>query len=296
MFGFHFPLILRASAVSFCVVNVGVCAIAAEVEGSGSSSSSASPSTEDGQTTEASPSMEDGQTTEKSDEELAFAPLSPDSQRPGPVAVDDSPFPPNRWLDVGGFMGLVVRPSKKSGIEFGPGIAYGAYLRPEITSWLGARLYYRQESLTVSVEPGAFDWEGDSYDFEWEQPNLKVVSLGLNLEPTLVLRPRLRAYGILGLGWVRYRAATPEAEGQDFGKFYRSAVEIDLNLGLGASWDIVPNWLNVSLSASYGFPFSQSGDAYSAQQIIIDGQASMIAPLPETKGAADVLLSLALIL
>ena len=226
----------------------------------------------------------------------SLAPLDPDSQRPGAVRQVDEPFAPNRWLDVGGFVGSAIRPNGSGPIQYKVGLAYGAYIRPEIKSWLGLTLYYRQESIPVSVEQGGFDYDGVSYSEDWQQPNLELVSLGFRVEPTWVVDPRLRLYGILGLGWARFIAPMPEAVGQDFGRSRRAAVELNYVVGAGAYFDLIPNWVNAGLSVSYGFVGNQSGTAYESLQIIKDGDITELAPLPQTQSVADVLFSLGLIL
>ncbi len=288
---------------------------AQELESSESSSTSASDSAQETSPDSAEPNADEANRAEPQSAELAenkneedsstqaadepseqLPPLAPDAQRPGAVQYVDEPIPPNRWVDVGGFVGPAIRPNGSGPIQYRVGIAYGAYFRPEITSWMGVTLYYREESIPVNVESGGFDYGDTQYTEDWRQPNLKLVSLGFRAEPTWVVDPSLRIYGIVGIGWARFVAPMPEAPNQDFGRSRRAAVELDYTVGAGAYYDIIPNWLNAGLSLSYGFVGNQSGSAYEPLQIIKDGQINYLAPLPKTQSVADVLFSLAVIL
>ena len=84
----------------------------------------------------------------------AAPPLSPNAQAPASVALDDAPEPPSRALELGFTAGIANRPSENDQITFGPAVAWGFYARPEIKPWLGVRLYYREEYIPVTVEPG----------------------------------------------------------------------------------------------------------------------------------------------
>lgn len=264
---------------------------------------------------EQKPSESETPTAAESKEE---PPEDPKERAEIPIEVDDSwenqpfdthdghwneDFPHNRWAGVGAFVGSVYRPSGSESIRYKAGVAYGGYLRPEITSWLAARLYYRQESIPVVVEQGGFDYGGASYNLDFEQPNIQVVSVGIHLEPVWTIHPRFRLRGIAGWAWMGFRAEMPEAPGYNepidgargIGGA-RQGVEVDIYFGGGVTFDIIENWLDLSVDATYGFTASQTGSAYEPQQIVVNGQVSHIAPLPEFGNPSDVIFSLGLIL
>jgi hypothetical protein len=203
---------------------------------------------------------------------------------------------PHRWMSVGGFVGWVHRPSQTSAIRYRPGIAWGGYVRPEIASWMGLRLFYREERLPVEVERGAFDYGDDTYDDDFEQRDLEVLNLGARLEPTLVLHPRARLRGIFGWSWLWFQAPYPRSDTFELKRTYRSAVQMDFSFGAGFSLDIIKNWVDLSLDAAYSVPAGQTGSAYDPAQIVRDGRIQHIRALPRLQNSVDVLISLGVIL
>jgi len=203
---------------------------------------------------------------------------------------------PHRWMSVGGFVGWVHRPSQTSAIRYRPGIAWGGYVRPELASWLGLRLFYREERLPVEVEPGAFDYGDDTYTDDFEQQDLEVLNIGARLEPTLVLHPRVRMRGIFGWSWLWFQVPYPRSETFELKRTYRSAVQMDFTFGAGFSLDIIENWVDISMDASYSVPAGQTGSAYEPSQIVRDGRIRHIGELPRLQNSVDVLISLGVIL
>lgn len=204
--------------------------------------------------------------------------------------------PGQRWAGVGAFVGWVSRPSDSDSIKYRPGVAYGGYLRPEITSWLGLRLFYREENLPVSVEPGAFDFEGETFDFDFRQPDLQIINLGGRFEPTWTVHPRLRLRAVAGWSWLRMRAPAPVAKGFEIKKTFRAAVQTEITLGAGLSFDVIRDWFDVGVDVAHSLPNSRTGDAYDDQQVIVDGQIRHIAPLPRLEAATDIIFHAGLIL
>jgi hypothetical protein len=148
----------------------------------------------------------------------------------------------------------------------------------------------------VSIEPGAFDFEESTFDFDFTQPDLTIVNLGARLEPTWTIHPRFRLRAVVGWSWLRMRAAAPKAEGFEIKKTFRAAVQTEITLGGGLSFDVVQDWLDVGVDIAHGFPNSRGGDAYEDQQVIVDGQIRHIAPLPRLERATDIIFHAGLIL
>lgn len=203
---------------------------------------------------------------------------------------------PHRWASAGGFVGWVHRRGQSDSISYQPGIAWGGYLRPEITPWLGLRLFYREERIPVQVEKGAFDYGDDAYDDDFEQPDMEMLNLGARLEPTWVVHPRVRLRGAVGWSWLWYRVPFPKSDDFELKKTFRSAVQMDFSFGAGMSFDIVKNWIDISLDSSYGVPAGRTGTAYEDAQIVRDGDIHHIAPMPKLQSSLDVLISLGVIL
>lgn len=204
-------------------------------------------------------------------------------------------YPKTRWAALGAFVGSVHRPSGSESIRYRPGVAYGGYLRAEAFPWLAVRLFYRVESIPVDAEPGAFDTDTETHSRYFEQDNIEVVNVGALAEPTWVVHPRFRLRGIIGWSWLGFRAPLPNAPDTDFSG-HRSGVETNFSLGAGLSFDIIKNWWDVGINATYGIVGHQSGSAYEPTQIVVDGKVTHLAPLPEFKNPTDILITMGLIL
>lgn len=226
------------------------------------------------------------------------AKLDPGSQQPTPVLLNDAPRRPERLVEVGPFLGVTLRPADRSGVSYDPALTWGVYARPEITSWLGVRLYYRQESIPVSVSRGGLeltDWPLGDTDIE--QPNLRLRSFGARAEPTWVVTPRLRLMGIVGIAWLRFVAPAPTSRGDlHIQTASRSAVTLNPTFGLGASFDILPDWLVLGASVTYGLATNRTGNAYESVQAFADGSRLYLAPLPRFRNVSDVLFFLGIVL
>ncbi len=204
-------------------------------------------------------------------------------------------YPKTRWAAVGAFVGWVHRPSGTERIRYRPGVAYGGYLRAEVASWFAVRIFYREERIPVEVSPGGFDYAGVSHDRAFQQENLEVVNLGALAEPMWVVHPRFRLRGIVGWSWMGFRAPIPNAPDTDFGG-HRSGVATNFTLGAGLSFDIIKNWWDVGVNASYSIVGNQTGSAFEPTQIVLDGAITHLAPLPEFQNSTDILFTMGLIL
>ncbi|NLE85396.1 MAG: hypothetical protein GX607_03250 [Myxococcales bacterium] len=241
-------------------------------------------------------------TDESAEEDAASVeqePLLPNAQQPTPVPLDDRPDPPSRLVEVGPYFGFTLRPSEDARVSYAPSLTWGAYIRPEVTSWLGVRLYYRQESIPVTVRRGGFEVPGYPLgDTDFHQPNLRLRSFGARVEPTWVVNPRLRLMGILGLAWLRHVAQEPSSSGDlHVQTASRAAVELNTMFGVGASFELLPDWVVLSASVTYGIATNRSGTAYEAPvQAFANGERLYLETLPRFRSVSDVLLSLGFIL
>ncbi len=227
----------------------------------------------------------------------AKAPLAPDAQSPAPVALVDSPRPKARALEIGAFVGASNRPSEEDSITYGPAVAWGFYARPELRKWLGLRLYYREESIPVTVDRGGFDADTSFGATDFDQPNLRLRSLGARIEPTWVAAPRLRVMAVIGVSWLRFVAPGATSEGEyELRTADRSAVELDFQGGVGASYELLPDWLTIGAQFMYGIASQRTGTAYEDVQAFSDGKRYTMGPLPRFDGVTDLLFSLGLIL
>lgn len=193
--------------------------------------------------------------------------------------------PPAR-AEVGAFVGGAYRGSDSSNFSYGVGPSFGAYVRPQLTSWLSARVSYRQEYLPVELARGALDWGGKRFNFDFTQPDLDLIGFGFAFEPEWRPLPRLRLHGIAGLSWMRIVAGAPRAPGFQLDGS-RTSNLVAFEWGVGAGYDLIENWLHGSAIFRYGATVEQHGSAYEPLQFLLDGKIAYLAPLAQVPASFD---------
>ena len=148
----------------------------------------------------------------------------------------------------------------------------------------------------MKVERGAFDIGSDKHDFNFKQSSLSLFSLGMRLEPSLRVHKRVRIVGVLNWSWVRFVAEMPTASGFEL-RANRAGVEMNWGLGVGASFEVIPDWVELNVSGTYNLASSQSGSAYDKRgiQAVVDGEITHLAPLPRLGNAVDLIAHLGFI-
>jgi hypothetical protein len=212
-------------------------------------------------------------------------------QQPGPYYA---PEPPERArkLGIGPDFGITVRPAEGNETSYSPGFTWGAHLRIELASFLGLRAYFNNTRHAVDVPTGAI---GPTSDTEVDQDDLAVTVLGARLEPTWVVTPELRLWVGAGIAWGRVVADEPSTR-PAVASSDRSVL-LELTGSLGASYDLIPHWLCLSLLVSGGVPTNQSGDVFDRQQVINQaGLIEYLGGLPEFESTFSVLAGFGLIL
>jgi hypothetical protein len=137
---------------------------------------------------------------------------------------------------------------------------------------------------------------GPTPDTKLDQEALKVTVIGARLEPTWVVTPQLRLWVGAGVAWGRVVADEPDTQ-PPVASSERSGVLVEFTGSLGASYDVIPRWLCVSLLLSGGVPTNQSGDVFDSQQVINQaGQIDYLGPLPKFENTFSALVGLGLIL
>lgn len=185
-------------------------------------------------------------------------------QKPAPYLKKPPPERPVRKVDVGPDFGVWQRSSNGSDAHYGAGFAWGAHARINIASWFALRTSFVHEDVPVTVRTGALGLPGADI----HQPDLTVALLGLRLEPTWVIKPRLRAWFGAGLAWGRITAPPLTTSGA-FGPLHtteRSGVLLEYSAALGFTVDVIRDWLAASLTGSAGVLTNQSGSIFDGQQ------------------------------
>lgn len=220
-------------------------------------------------------------------------PLPPpraDEQELGPYVPPAETEVAERKLEIGPDFGITVRSAEGDGVSYSPGFTWGAHLRVELVSFLGFRAYFNNSYHAVDVPAGALGPD------EVDQEDLKVTVIGARLEPTWVVTPELRLWAGVGVAWGRVFAEEPETT-PPVASHDRSGVLLEWTGSLGGSYDVVPNWLALTLLLSGGFVTNQSGDVFDRTQAISQtGQITYLGGLPEFSSTLSALVGLGIIL
>ena len=255
----------------------------------------------DGETTD-----EGGTESEPSDAEPEPKPLPPpraDEQepRPYPESSDDAYY--SRKVLLGPEAGVVFRSSQDDRVSYAAGFAWGVHARVELLPWLGFRAGYLVSRHPADIEDDALGNPNTRYS----SPTLSVHHIAGRIEPTWVATDELRLFASLGIGWSRITAETIDlspaapalgtAGGTELEVRKQTGVMLEYPLGLGASYDVVPRWVALSL-ALWAAPLSnQTGDAFeSTQTVDQDGMLTSVQGLPKFAATFGGTLGLSIIL
>jgi hypothetical protein len=203
----------------------------------------------------------------------------PDEQKPAPYLAVPPPEHAARNIDLGVTAGAVWRSASSNATDYPATFAYGAALRLEISEWLGVRAFFQQSSQSVEF----------SDPTRAHQPDLDVLLLGLRIEPSLTLMPRLRGWAGASAGWIR--TVMPPADGS--ATRVRLGTGLDLGVAVGAGYDVIADRLAVTGALGASWIVLQSGDMFrTADAIDASGARATVAGLPEYGAALHAELGL----
>ncbi|MDI1447361.1 hypothetical protein [Polyangium sp. 6x1] len=210
-----------------------------------------------------------------------------------PLDITEPPF--TRHVDIGGGVALVHRiPSGDTRVRYPASVGMGLWARVDITRYLRASLYAVRAERDFDLPSGALGLAGDPGEVEFY-----TYSFGLRLAPTWNITPRARAWVSAGAGWGRlelgrFSVASPSGV---FPVRERVASFVEIPLGLGASFDVVPRWLAVELETTGAFYVGQRGRAFEDEQAIdASGRRVTVGPYPTFAGGFVTTLGLSLVL
>jgi hypothetical protein len=226
----------------------------------------------------------------------------PPPRPPLPSRAPPTPVPWSRHVDIGGGVALVNRiaapdapAGTKTPVRYSPSLGFGLWARWDIVRWLRMNLYFVRSEHEAAMPPGSLGLPGDA-----EPVDLYTYSFGARLAPTLEFGPRLRGWVSAGAGWGRIeveRFRVTQPNGGTFMVRNRAASFIELPCGLGASFDVIPNWLAVEVEVMGAFNVGERGDALrEGQTIDSSGRRIDVGPFPEIRGSFVQTIGLSLVL
>lgn len=206
-----------------------------------------------------------------------------------------------RRLDIGGDVAFVARPASATsegaatGIRYRTAIGFGLHARWDLFRYLRFTAYFVDTHHTVLIPQGSLGVGG-----QITLDAAKTYAFGARLSPTLPLGDRGRVWVTSGVGWGRLelgRMSVQEPGREAFEVRERSMSFVEVPVGLGASFEIVPRWLAVEIEVTGAFVLSQEGNAlHDAQAIDTAGRKRVIGSFPEMDASFVQTLGLSLLL
>lgn len=231
----------------------------------------------------------------------ALARAEPPPRPPLPPAPAPLPVPWERHLDLGLDGAIVVTLANADGagqptpVRFRPAVGLGARLSIDVLRWLRFSAYLVDARPPLTLPEGALGGPG-TVASDWAH----VFRFGARFAPMLALTDRLRLWASAGIGWGRIeypRMSVTEPGRAAFMIRERADSVLDLPVGIGASFEVIPRWLRLELDLSYGIGLSQQGTGLDAAQAIdAEGRKRVIAGLPKIDGTVVQTLGVSLLL
>lgn len=196
---------------------------------------------------------------------------------------------PKGQVQAGPDFGVLVRPARgnDAGVAYGTGIAYGAHVQLLAASFLRVSLYYTHGRQSLTMPVGSL---GSGLPVHADDAHVTSYILGARLEPTWNVTERAHVWASLGAGWGKLQAPAmwvgDEGNPGRYRVGERDGVMVELPVGVGGSFDVIPRWLGVALNATYAPLTAQSGDVYDpVQSIDASGRLVHAAGLPKATSA-----------
>lgn len=221
---------------------------------------------------------------------------------PLPPATPRVPLPWERHIEVGGHVAMVTRPASTladgtaTDVRYRPVIGFGVHTHWEVLEVLRFSTYFVDARHDLRIPPGALGVPGGVV----ETGPVETIAFGARLAPTLPLGDRARSWVSAGIGWGRFafgRMTILEPGGGSIAVRERSMSFAEIPIGLGASFDLIRNWLTIEVEVSGAFTVGQEGEALEeAQGIDAAGRRRSIGALPVLDGSFVQTLGLSLVL
>jgi hypothetical protein len=217
-----------------------------------------------------------------------------DEQEPPPYTREPEAPQPMRNVDLGPDFGVAYRPASGSGVTYEAAFAWGLHARLELARWMGFRVLFVKSEHAVSIEPGALKVPGSQI----HQPDLEMTLIAGRIEPTWVVMPRLRLWGGPSAGLAYFIAPVSRTTGSmKLESVRRTGAVIELGGALGATFDVIPDWLTAQLCGTAATTIGNTGDAFDPPQSFdATGNRVYMDGLPEFGGSFALMAGLGVVL
>jgi len=221
---------------------------------------------------------------------------------PASASAQDEPASASEpQAELTALAGMGIRHASKDasvnpgGIGYDPALQLAFQARGYVWSWLNAAVYHVRASHGINLPRGAagIDYEGV------DMGKALAYSLGARLEPTYQVARGFRAWTSIGVGWGRMsveKVSVQEAD-RSYTIGERAGVFVEVPVGVGAAYEILPNWLTVHAEAGVAHLSKQSGKLFdSASYVDSQGSRDTVGPMPTQPLSASFLLGVSAVL
>lgn len=216
-------------------------------------------------------------------------------------------LPPSRrlpWeqhLEVGGGAAIVATPATQDGdrnatsVRLKPGPGFHIRLSWEMIPYLWFTGYVVESHHPLDLPAGALGVPGKlTSDAAW------MYTLGARLSPTIPIGSRVRLWFTAGAGWGRIMYPRLCPQQPCTGALLvpkRAASLIEIPLGIGAAFEVIPHWLRIHVELTGSLLPSQNGPALDHTQTIdAAGKMLDVRPMPRLDGIVTQTIGLSLVL
>jgi opacity protein-like surface antigen len=228
------------------------------------------------------------------------APADPADTKPPRPPLPDVPAPHAlRWdehLELGGGLAVVATPvstdgdGKATSIRLRPNVGFHVRAGWEVFRYLWFTGYVVESDHGLTLPAGSLMLPGTL-----SAGMAHVYTFGARLSPTLPIGSRVRLFVTAGAGWGRVEY--PSLQGTSFTVHARAANIVEVPLGVGAAFEVVPRWLRIHLELTGSIVPSQTGDALEdSGQTVIGGMIHNVGPMPRLDATIVQTLGLSLVL
>ncbi len=208
--------------------------------------------------------------------------------RPPPFPEDPplAKLPLKRRFDIGTDLLLVNRPAADtidgapSHIAYRPALGFGFHARIQVIRYLQVGAYFAGATHGFTSGQGALGVHGSI-----ESDSLSTLWFGAKLMPTLPLGDYVRLFGTLGLGWGRFEVPQMTVREPGRASFIikgRGNSFVEFPIGMGASFEVIENWLSVDVEITGSPTLSRKGTSFVPVQAIDNGRKRTIDSMAET--------------
>jgi hypothetical protein len=223
----------------------------------------------------------------------ASEPLPPvrDARPPEPSLPPPEPLAWQKHIEVGGGFAFVEMPAstdgdkQKTGMRFAPHAGFHIDLTWPVFRYLRFTGYMVEHDHPLDLPLGSLGQMGRVTGYDGAPASVHSYTFGVRFSPTLPIGPRFRLWLTAGAGWGRLQygkmSVTDPGQTTSFVVHERAMSIVEVPIGAGASFDIIPRWLSIRAEVTGAFVPSQIGDALEhAQGIDQNGLMRDVGPLP----------------